>query len=89
MRRLGSGEALFVLSARGTGRISRERSRVTVRDPARLAALARGGEDAWGGEGEGLWTSVNTGAGEGKALAAKTLMARLVPDIEKSVGESR
>jgi CRP/FNR family transcriptional regulator len=28
------------------GVISRERSRVTVRDPARLAALARGDEDA-------------------------------------------
>jgi CRP/FNR family transcriptional regulator len=33
------------------GVISRERSRVTVRDPARLAALARGDEDAWRGEG--------------------------------------
>ena len=29
------------------GIISRERSRVVIRDPARLAALARGDEDAW------------------------------------------
>lgn len=29
------------------GVISRERSRVIIRDPARLAALARGDEDAW------------------------------------------
>jgi CRP/FNR family transcriptional regulator len=29
------------------GVISRQRSRVTVRDPARLAALARGDDDAW------------------------------------------
>jgi CRP/FNR family transcriptional regulator len=33
------------------GIISRERSRVIIRDPARLAALARGDEDAWRGEG--------------------------------------
>lgn len=33
------------------GIISRERSRVIVRDPARLAALARGEEDAWPGGG--------------------------------------
>jgi hypothetical protein len=32
------------------GVISRERSRVTIRDPARLAALARGDEDAWAGD---------------------------------------
>ena len=32
------------------GVISRERSRVIVRDPTRLAALARGDEDAWGRE---------------------------------------
>jgi CRP-like cAMP-binding protein len=29
-----------------SGVISRDRSRVTIRDPARLAALARGGEEA-------------------------------------------
>jgi hypothetical protein len=34
------------------GVISREGSRrVTIRDPARLAALARGDEDAWRGGG--------------------------------------
>ena len=32
------------------GVIARERSRVTVRDPTRLAALARGDEDGWGRE---------------------------------------
>ena len=40
-------------------------------------------------EGESLWTKINTDAGEGKALAAKKLMARLVPDIEKFVSDSR
>jgi CRP/FNR family transcriptional regulator len=34
-----------------SGVISRDRSRVTIRDPARLAALARGDEDARRGEG--------------------------------------
>jgi CRP/FNR family transcriptional regulator len=33
------------------GIVSRERSRVIIRDPARLAALARGDEGAWRGEG--------------------------------------
>jgi CRP/FNR family transcriptional regulator len=32
------------------GVIARERSRVTIRDPGRLAALARGDEDAWAGD---------------------------------------
>jgi CRP/FNR family transcriptional regulator len=41
--------AFSQLEARGV--ISRERSRVTIRDPGRLAALARGDEDAWRGEG--------------------------------------
>ena len=40
-------------------------------------------------EGESFWTNINTDAGEGKTLAAKKLMARLVPDIEKFVGDSR
>jgi CRP/FNR family transcriptional regulator len=34
-----------------SGVISRDRTRVTIRDPARLAALARGDEDALRGEG--------------------------------------
>jgi len=34
-----------------SGVISRDRSRVTIRDPARLAALARGDEDVLRGEG--------------------------------------
>jgi len=33
-------------------------------------------------EGEGLWAKMNTDAGEGKALAARKLMARLIPDID-------
>jgi CRP-like cAMP-binding protein len=33
------------------GVIARERSRVTIRDPARLGALARGDEDAWASHG--------------------------------------
>jgi len=33
------------------GILSRERSRVIIRDPARLAALARGDEEAWRGRG--------------------------------------
>ena len=41
--------ALAQLEASGV--ISRTRSRVTIRDPARLAALARGDEDAAGGGG--------------------------------------
>ena len=36
-------------------------------------------------EGESTWTNLNTDAGKGKALAAKKLMARLVPDIEAFV----
>jgi CRP-like cAMP-binding protein len=35
----------------GSGVISRDRSRVTIRDPARLRALARGDEEAPRGEG--------------------------------------
>jgi CRP-like cAMP-binding protein len=35
-----------------SGVISRDRSRITIRDPARLAALARGNEDALRGEGD-------------------------------------
>ena len=35
-----------------SGVISRDRSRVTIRDPARLAALARGDEEALRGEGD-------------------------------------
>lgn len=34
-----------------SGIISRERSRIIIRDPARLAAVARGDDDAWRGEG--------------------------------------
>jgi CRP/FNR family transcriptional regulator len=37
--------AFSELEARGV--IARERSRVIIRDPARLAALARGDEDVW------------------------------------------
>jgi hypothetical protein len=40
-------------------------------------------------EGESTWTNLNTDAGKGKALAAKKLMARLVPDIEKFVSDSK
>lgn len=40
-------------------------------------------------EGESVWTNLNTDASEGKALAAKKLMARLIPDIEKFVSDSR
>ena len=36
-------------------------------------------------EGESAWTKMNTGAAQGKALAAKKLMARLIPDIEAFV----
>jgi hypothetical protein len=36
-------------------------------------------------EGEGFWARINTDASEGKALAAKKLMARLIPDIEAFV----
>jgi hypothetical protein len=36
-------------------------------------------------EGESVWTNLNTDAGSGKALAAKKLMARLIPDIEAFV----
>lgn len=36
-------------------------------------------------EGESTWTNLNTDAGQGKALAATKLMARLVPDIEAFV----
>jgi len=39
-------------------------------------------------EGESTWTNMNTDAARGKALAAKKLMARLIPDIEKFVSES-
>jgi CRP/FNR family transcriptional regulator len=35
----------------GSGVISRDRSRVTIRDPARLAALARGDEETLRGDG--------------------------------------
>jgi CRP/FNR family transcriptional regulator, dissimilatory nitrate respiration regulator len=35
-----------------SGVISRDRSRITIRDPARLAALARGNEEALRGEGD-------------------------------------
>ena len=35
-----------------SGVISRDRTRVTIRDPARLAALARGDEEALRGEGD-------------------------------------
>jgi CRP/FNR family transcriptional regulator len=41
--------AFSELEARGV--IARERSRVIIRDPARLAALARGDEDVWRDEG--------------------------------------
>jgi CRP/FNR family transcriptional regulator len=40
--------ALSQLEASGV--IARDRSRIIIRDPARLAALARGGEDGAGGE---------------------------------------
>lgn len=36
-------------------------------------------------EGESTWTNLNTDAGQGKALAARKLMARLIPDIEAFV----
>jgi hypothetical protein len=36
-------------------------------------------------EGETTWTNLNTDAAKGKALAAKKLMARLIPDIEAFV----
>jgi len=36
-------------------------------------------------EGESTWTNLNTDAGKGKALAARKLMARLIPDIEAFV----
>lgn len=39
--------------------------------------------------GESFWTNINTDAGEGKTLAAKKLMGRLIPDIEKFVSDSR
>jgi hypothetical protein len=36
-------------------------------------------------EGESTWTNLNTDVAAGKALAAKKLMARLIPDIEAFV----
>lgn len=36
-------------------------------------------------EGESFWTNMNTNAAEGKELAARKLMARLIPDIEAFV----
>jgi len=40
-------------------------------------------------EGESFWTKMNTDAADGKELAAKKLMARLIPDIEKFVAVLR
>jgi hypothetical protein len=40
-------------------------------------------------DGESTWTRLNTNIPQGKALAAKKLMARLIPDIEQFVSESR
>jgi hypothetical protein len=37
-------------------------------------------------EGESLWTQMNTHPAEGKEKAARKLMAKLIPDIEKFVG---
>jgi hypothetical protein len=36
----------------------------------------------------GAWTKLNTDPGQGKALAARTLMARLIPDIEAFVARA-
>jgi hypothetical protein len=38
-------------------------------------------------EGESLWTNINTDVGQGKALAAKKLMARLIADIDKFMAD--
>lgn len=41
------------------------------------------------GDGESTWAKMNTDIPQGKALAAKKLMARLIPDIEEFVSGSR
>jgi hypothetical protein len=39
-------------------------------------------------EGESTWTKLNTDPGQGKALAARKLMARLIPDIDAFVARA-